>query len=115
MNVPEKRPLRTESGLRPTEEAKMEIRAIKEGWPVPLAAKQRIISNIVAIADGTKDEVTPQISVAAFKALLEADRLSMQQKTGNNVQINISHGPDGIAGTIANDDVMDLIDDLTEQ
>lgn len=96
---------RLANGLTPHKDMKMEMRAIREGWPISPERKQEILENICRIAagkpiPGSKEAVTHSTAVKAFNALVMANRPALQQ----NIQVN-NYSPQEVQEDLLDDNI----------
>lgn len=78
---------RTENGLTVKQNMKLEMRALREGWPIPEERKKAIIEYMCDIAAGkSKDgaKIPESTSVKAFNSLVMANKPVNQA----NIQFN---------------------------
>ncbi len=72
---------RLENGLTPNKDLKLEMRALREGWPISPERKQEILENICNIAAGKgKDgeKISASTAVKAFNSLVIASKPTTQ-------------------------------------
>lgn len=78
----------TETGLTLAQQRKLEMRALREGWPIPIDRKQEIIEHMCNIAAGKTvngEVVTAGTAVKAFNSLVVAQKPIVGQ---NHLHLN---------------------------
>lgn len=79
---------RLENGLTANKNLKLEMRALREGWPIAPEKKKEILEHICEIAAGKSrdgEKISASTAVKAFNSLVLASKPTAQQ---NNLQIN---------------------------